>query len=99
MKFDKSFWLKYRYLLILGAFGIWITFFDSNSLISLAKIAKEVRALKKENSFYKTEIENAKQQREYLFSNPINLEKFAREKYLMKKDDEDVFIIVEENKK
>ncbi|MCO5253455.1 MAG: septum formation initiator family protein [Bacteroidia bacterium] len=99
MKIDKDFWLKYRYFILIGVYGIWITFFDFNSLISLAKISNEVHILDKENEFYKNEIESAKRQREYLFSNSANLEKFSREKYLMKKDDEDVFIIVEEKKK
>jgi len=98
VKLDKAFLLKYRYYFIFGAFGIWMTFFDFNSLTSLIKINKDVRVLKKEAAFYKKEIEQARQQRTYLFSNPDNLEKFAREKYMMKKDDEDVFIIVENKK-
>lgn len=75
---------------------VWITFFDSNSLLSLWKIKREAKNLQKETNFFKSEIEKAREQRDYLFSkNQLNLEKFAREKYLMKKENEDVFIIVE----
>jgi cell division protein DivIC len=95
-------WKKYRYVIIIGLFLVWITFFDSYSLISYWKINRESNALRKESNFYKKEIESARQQRDYLFSNPgnnlhhfRNLEKFAREQYFMKKDDEDIFIILD----
>jgi cell division protein DivIC len=95
MKIDKEFLIRYRYPLIIAAFMLWITFFDSNSLLSLWRIQREAQSLKKESAFFKKEIEQARKHREYLNSDPKNLEKFAREQYLMKKDNEDVFIIVE----
>lgn len=99
MKFDKEFFVRFRYPLIFAAFALWITFFDSNSLLSLWRIKREAKTLKKESAFFKNEIERAKRHREYLNSDPKNLEKFAREQYLMKKDNEEVFIIVKEKKK
>lgn len=91
-------WQKYRYFIIFGALGVWISFFDSNSLLSLWKLNREANLLKKESSFFREEIQIAKEKRDYLFSNDRNLEKFARENYLMKRENEDVFIIVKETK-
>jgi cell division protein FtsB len=105
MKISLEFWKKYRYPLIIGLFLFWITFFDSYSLLSYWRINRESKTLKKEANFYKKEIEEARQKRDYLFTSPTantthlqNLEKFAREQYFMKKDDEDVFIILERPK-
>ena len=96
MEIVKVIWGKYKYAIITFVFMVWITFFDSNSLLSLWKIKREAKNLQKETNFFKSEIEKAREQRDYLFSkNQLNLEKFAREKYLMKKENEDVFIIVE----
>ncbi|MDB5111096.1 MAG: Cell division protein FtsB, partial [Mucilaginibacter sp.] len=57
---------------------------------------QQVNKLKQERDFYKTETERVSKDLDELTSNPEKLEKFAREKYLMKKDNEDVFVIVKE---
>lgn len=48
-----------------------------------------------ERAYFQSEIEKSKKERSELFGNKDNLEKFGREKYLMKRDDEDIFILVD----
>jgi cell division protein FtsB len=94
--FVLNLWNKYKYWLI-GLFAItWMTVFDSNNFIELIKLRREVSDLEEKRDYYKTEIIHVRKEEKELFSNVRNLEKFAREKYLMKKDNEDLFIIVEE---
>lgn len=75
-----------------------MTVFDSNNFIELAKLRSEISDLKEKRDYYKSEIIVVRKTEKELFSNKRNLEKFAREKYLMKKDNEDLYIIVEEKK-
>jgi cell division protein FtsB len=91
-------WLKNRYTLILLFFLVWMTFFDRNDFISQYSYSQELKKLENDRDYYKAEIEKNKKEAHELMSDPDNLEKFAREKYLMKKDDEDIFLIVKEKK-
>jgi cell division protein FtsB len=61
------------------------------------ELTQKLNQLEEEKRFYKTAIEKNRSALHELKSNPANLEKFAREKYLMKKDNEDIFVIVEEH--
>lgn len=86
-------WRKYRiYVLVLG-FLVWITFLDRNNLINLFKYKAELSDLKEKEAYYKQEIEKMKADKILIFSSDESLETFAREKYLMKKDNEDLYII------
>lgn len=91
----KKIWLKYRYWAILVFVLIWMTIFDSNNMIDLYKVRHEINSLEEKKAYYQSEIINLRKTEKELFSNKNNLEKFAREKYMMKKDNEDLFIIVE----
>ncbi len=74
----------------------WMTFFDANDLPSQARNWLKLRELEEETTFYQAEIRDVQtERREVLGSNRLR-EKFAREKYLMKKPTEDVFVIVDE---
>lgn len=73
-----------------------MTVFDSNNFIELVKLRMEVSDLEQKRNYYKSEIINVRKSEQELFSNNRNLEKFAREKYLMKKENEDLFILVSE---
>lgn len=84
-----------KYLLVLAVFIIFVTFFDNHNLISRWRTSKNIKQLEKEISHYRNEIESNKQKKEELQSSDENLEKFAREQYLMKKENEDIFIIEE----
>ncbi|WP_429400550.1 FtsB family cell division protein [Mucilaginibacter lappiensis] len=86
--------LKNKFFLVTMAFLVWMIFFDKNDLFSQYEYRKQVNKLKQERDFYKKETDQVTKELDELTSNPQKLEKFAREKYLMKKDNEDVFVIV-----
>jgi cell division protein FtsB len=90
--------LKNKFFLVTVAFVIWMIFFDKNDLLSQYQYRQEVSKLKTERDFYKKESEKVTKDLDELNSDPQRLEKFAREKYLMHKDNEDVFVIVKEKK-
>jgi cell division protein FtsB len=77
-------------------FLVWMVFFDSNDLISQYKYKRKLRQLEENKNFYLEQIELVKQDKEELFTNLKKLEKFAREKYKMKRDDEDLYIVLRE---
>jgi cell division protein FtsB len=76
------------------ALGIWLCFFDRNDLFTQLDLRAKVNELEKDRNYYQKEIQRNKNEMIELQTNTKNLEKFAREKYLMKKDNEDVFVIV-----
>lgn len=90
-KFTRNF-----YFLVSLFFLVWMLFFDSNDIFSQYKLRKKLKTLEAEKEYYEAKVGEVKLDREELFSNEELLEKFAREKYLMKKPEEDIFIIVEE---
>lgn len=79
------------------AFVALLFFSDRNSVIDQYKLRKQYLKVKAEHEFYQQQIEDAKKQRDELFTSDKQLEKFAREKYLMKRDDEDVFVFVKKD--
>jgi cell division protein FtsB len=91
-------WNKYKYWLIALSALTWMTIFDSNNFLDLIRLRSEVNDLKEKRKYYTEEIVNVRKTEKELFSNKRNLEKFAREKYLMKKDNEDLFIVIEPSK-
>jgi cell division protein FtsB len=91
--------LKNKYFLITIAFVIWMLFFDKNDLYSQFEQHRQLTKLELERDFYSKETAKVSKDLDELSSNPQKLEKFAREKYLMKKANEDVFVIVKEHKK
>ncbi len=82
-----------KYLLVIGVFLFYILFLDENSLMRRMHLISQQRELKKEVKYYKDKIEKDAQKLEELHSSDENLEKFAREQYLMKQPDEEIFII------
>jgi len=91
--------LKNKYFLSAVAFIAWMLFFDRNDLMSQYDYRSEVSKLQAEKEFYISETEKAKRDLDELSTNKEKLEKFAREKYLMKKQNEDVFVIIKEEPK
>lgn len=86
--------LKNKYVFTTLAFLIWLSFFDKNDFISEYSYRQQLKSLREDKEFYLNEIKVNKEKLNELMSSPANLEKFAREKYYMKKDNEDVFVIV-----
>lgn len=91
--------LKNKYFLAATAFVVWMLFFDRNDLMSQYDYRTQVNKLQEEKEFYIRETEQARKDLDELSTNREKLEKFAREKYLMKKDNEDVFVIIKEGPK
>lgn len=77
-------------------FLAWMTFLDSNDLITRFKMASKLGDLEDEKEYYNQKIIEVEKDRNELMTNKELLEKFAREKYLMRKPSEDVFVIVED---
>ena len=81
-----------RYLIVLVFFVVWITFVDTTSYMEHRVLNKEIEELEENKKYYQDEIkkdeENIKQ-----LKNPDHVEKYAREKYYMKRDSEDIYII------
>jgi cell division protein FtsB len=88
--------LQHKFKIITLVFLVWMTFFDKNNFIDQYHLRAQYQSIVDERDYYVTQIEQAKKEREQLFTNSDALEKFAREKYHMKKDEEEVFIIVPE---
>lgn len=84
--------LKNKYTIITVGFLVWMTFLDSNSWLAQKALSDEISKLKAEKKYYQDQIEADKKSLESL-RKPEYMERFAREKYYMKKDDEVVFIV------
>jgi cell division protein DivIC len=86
-------WLKNKFFLAATAFVLWIVFFDENDLILKSRRNAELKELKASKAYYISEIAKERKALEELKSNPAAIEKFAREQYMMKRDNEDLFVI------
>ena len=80
------------YILISVVFFIWIFFIDSNSILVNIKLNKEISELKERKNILENQIQMDKKIISNL-QNPDSLEKYAREKLYMKKENEEIFII------
>ena len=89
MKFAKSI---YTYLIILILFLIWMFFLDTNSWLIHNELNKEIKKLELQKDALEKIIEKDKTEIK-LLNNPDSLEKFARENYRHKKENETIFII------
>jgi len=87
---------KNFYFIVGVIFIIWMLFIDSNDLYSQFKKRAKLRELEQQKAYYTQMIKEVEKDREELLSNNELLEKFAREKYLMKKESEDLYILVVE---
>jgi len=88
-------WFKFisnTYVLILIFFLVWMFFFDSNSYLIHKELDDDIEALEQNKEFYQSEIQKDSKFIEKL-SDSFELEKFAREKYYLKKENEDIYII------
>ena len=88
--------LRNKYVFTALIFLLWLLLFDQNSLSERRKLTRDYNQLLQEKEYYQKKIEEDKKRINELKTNNENLEKFAREQYLMKKDNEDIFVIVED---
>ncbi len=85
-----------KYVITFIIFYFWLYFFDQHSIWERNEQKETIEALEKEKAYFIENIENDKNRIKELKTNRKNLEKFAREQYLMKKNNEDIFIVIEE---
>jgi cell division protein FtsB len=87
---------KNKYLIATILFIVWMLFFDHNDIFLHLQYRKELNELKTDKKYYQEQIDLTRKEVDLIKSNPQAMEKVAREQYLMKKDDEDVFVVGEE---
>lgn len=85
-------WFTNKYVLIFLFFIVWMLFLDNYSYLEHRILNKQINELEDNRNYYKQEI-SADQKKIRELRNPENIEKYAREKYFMKKDSEDIYII------
>ena len=84
-----------KFFLTTIAFVVWMVFFDSNNLMTRSKLQEKLDVLNLEKQFYMQEIKKDSTLTQQLMNDSTQLEKFARERYLMKKDKEDIFLVID----
>lgn len=87
---------KNKYVIVIVAFLVWLTFFDRNNFIAQLRLGRILSEKRAQKEYYQAEITRDSTSLVELITDTLSLEKFAREKYLMKRDDEDIFLIVKE---
>ncbi len=88
--------LRNKYLIVLLVVLVWLLFFDSHNLVQQWRMQRQLKELRQERDFYLEEIRRDSAAIEELQNDPDALERYAREVFLMKKEGEDVFIIVDD---
>lgn len=88
-------WLKNKYFIALAGFFVIMFFLDKNDVFTSMARKRELKALEESRIHYTNEINELQQVKDNLTQDPKTIEKFARENYLMKRDNEDLFIIPE----
>ena len=85
--------LSNRYWLAIAAFAVWIIFFDESNLFVQRQRTRELNELNKKIELYKGQFAQTSHEIKDLQNDPAILEKYAREKYFMKRDNEEVFVV------
>lgn len=87
--------LKNKYLIAITVFAVWMVFFDRNDFLTQLDRYKKLKELKGSNSYYAQEISGAQLELEKRKTDPAAYERVGREKYYMKRENEDVFLFEE----
>jgi cell division protein DivIC len=88
--------IKNKYFIALLAVGAWLLFFDKNNLLHQWRLQRQLNELNRDREYYLEEIDRDSTAIRQLKDDPEELERYARENYLMKKEGEDIYIIPEE---
>lgn len=91
LKYTKNFYFVFTLF-----FVIWMVFIDSNDILTQYKLSSKLKELVKQKEFYLERKDKIQADREELMSNNELLEKFARERYLMKRKTEDLYVVIED---
>lgn len=84
-----------KYTITVTVFLVFLTFFDDRNLLRKYSMKQEIKSLETELTQYRQNIERSREEIKRLNTDTLYLEKVAREKYLMKRDNEDIFIFKE----
>ncbi len=95
LPFKIPLWFKNKYAAVSAIFLFWLIFCDEYSIIERIKLSNELSRLKQLEKFYFEEYEANKERVENISGDVDELEKIAREKFFLKKKNEDVFVIEE----
>lgn len=96
-KYLLNFLIKYKIPLgIILFFLIWMLFFDEYNWVRIKKDSNKLEVLKEERLYLNNKIETDREQLHILQSDQEALERFAREEYMLKKENEEVYVIIEE---
>jgi cell division protein DivIC len=90
-----SSWIKSKYLIAFGVFAAIMLFIDKNDLFTLSTRSHQLKELQESKEYYTDRIATERKALEQLRTDPGTVEKYAREKYLMKRDNEDLFLVSE----
>jgi|KBSMisStaDraftv2_1062788.scaffolds.fasta_scaffold00307_31 cell division protein FtsB len=85
-----------KFLLTATGFMVWMLFFDHNNIFVQLERRGELNDLKDTKHYYEMQVSATQKELDELQSNAASIEKAAREKYLMKKDNEDLYVVAEE---
>ncbi|MFY9418194.1 MAG: septum formation initiator family protein [Bacteroidales bacterium] len=88
---------KYKYILVLIIFLVFIIFLDNNNLIKLRKYKKQLNTAKEQNEYYKQKIKEDSLEIQKLKRDKEQLELYARKTFFFKKDNETIFLIVKDS--
>ncbi len=88
--------IKNKYFISILVFFVWMLFFDQNNFGNRYKLTSKLNNLKKQKAYYLSEIEQNQVMSDKLSHDTAFIEQFAREKYLLKRDNEDIYVIVRE---
>lgn len=86
--------IKNKYFISLIALIVWLLFFDKNDVFTQRELIQKCHKLQSEKQYYINEIASNNANLSELKTNKKSLETFSREKYLMKKENEDVYVFV-----
>lgn len=88
--------IRNKYLIAVVAFVVWMLFFDRHDMATQYSYYSQLKGLKAEKEFYTSEIDRIAKAIHDLNNDPKEQQRVARERYQMKKDNEDIFVIVEQ---
>jgi cell division protein DivIC len=86
-------YLKNKYVIVILAFVVWMTFFDPKDMGLIISRTSKLQELKFSEKHLKTEILETRKELSLLKTDAGSIEKYAREKFYMKKDNEELFIV------
>jgi cell division protein DivIC len=87
--------LRNKYIVAGSAFVVIMLFLDRNDVFTIMARSRQLKELQESKQYYIAKIATEREELDKLRSNPATLEKYAREKYLMKRDNEDLFLVPE----